>query len=341
MVSIAAPTDPQAEAKAHFRPGMPGYVLRDWEVVDYQCHELAGTGLWFRGPPPARLDAGRYFTAIGAAQTFGCFCDEPYPALLERRLGLAALNLGYSGAGPRFFCNQLALIDQINAGMFCVVQVMSGRSSSNALLDNPDGLAFGRRRTDGAPATAEEIFDAAISDGMNRIPLLPRRAKAAVVKLSGHRFPAVRQLVEEARRDWIDSYAELLNAITVPKILFWFSVRPPAYRAFYHRRSALFREYPHLIDEATLARITGLADTYVECVSRRGNPQPLISRFTGAPVSVSLEADRKPVEGNLKGVPLYSGTWHENKYYPSPEMQQDAAAMLEAPCRAILERAGG
>ena len=64
---------------------MPGYVLRDWEVTDYRCHELAGTGLWFRGPAPERLESGRYFTAIGAAQTFGCFCDRPYPALLEER----------------------------------------------------------------------------------------------------------------------------------------------------------------------------------------------------------------------------------------------------------------
>src|SRR5690606_30734795 len=87
----------------YYREGMPGYVIRDWEVVDYACYELEGTGLWFRGPAPGRLEAGRYFTAIGAAQTFGCFCPRPYPALLAERLGVEGLNLGYSGAGPAFF----------------------------------------------------------------------------------------------------------------------------------------------------------------------------------------------------------------------------------------------
>ena len=322
-----------------YKPGMPGYVLRDWDVTDYKCHELPGTGLWFRGPAPDRLETGRYFTAIGAAQTFGCFCDAPYPALLEKRLGLPALNLGYSGAGPRFFLRQDALLRRINDSAFCIVQVMSGRSTSNSLFDNREGLAHGLRRSDGTPATAEQIFAAAIDRELARVPLVPRRVKEQVVKRTGLTLPAIRRLADESRRDWVDSFRALLEAISVPKILFWFSARSPDYRPRYHRQGPLLGKYPQLIDAATLARITPLADAYAECVSERGSPQPLVSRFTGDPVSVSLEADRKPVAAP-GGASLYKGTWHENKYYPSPEMQQDAAEALEAPCRALLQRDG-
>ena len=337
MVSLE---EQRAGPEAAYRPGMPGYVLRDWEVTDYQCHELPGTDLWFRGPAPDRLDEGGYFTVIGAAQTFGCFCDYPYPALLEKRLGISALNLGYSGAGPGFFNRHDEMIRVINRSAFCIVQVMSGRSTSNSLLDNPEGLAYGRRRSDDTPATAEQVFDEAITRELARIPLMPRRAKNAILKKLGLPLPAVRRLVEESRQDWVESYRALLSAITTPTILFWFSTRTPEYRPRYHRQGPLLGKYPQLIDKSTLDQVKPLADTYAECVSVRGSPQPLVSRFTGKPTTVSLAADTKPLSGG-EDASLYQGVWRENKYYPSPEMQEDAARILEAPCREILRNAVG
>ena len=60
---------------------LSGYQARDWEYVDYEMYQDEETGLWFRGPRPV-LEGGNYFTCVGAAQTFGCFCPEPYPELL-------------------------------------------------------------------------------------------------------------------------------------------------------------------------------------------------------------------------------------------------------------------
>ena len=54
------------------------------------------------------------------------------------------------------------------------------------------------------------------------------------------------------------------------------------------------------------------SDDYVECASRKGIPQPLISRFTGKPAVIN-------------GKTL-------NRYYPSPEMHIEAANLLEAVC---------
>lgn len=317
------------------RKGLPGYVRRDWEVVDYDCFQLAGTGLWFRGPAPARLTPGQYFSAIGAAQTFGCFCSEPYPSLLEQRLGRPALNLGYSGAGPEFFLRQPAVLDQINRGAFCIVQVMSARSTSNSWFTNPEGLAHGWSRGN-EPTTAEAVFDDAIRADLARLPL-PSRLTVGLIKRLGLPLPTVRRLVNESRKRWAQDCLALLDAITVPKIVLWFSERAPDYAPRYHRRSAVLGKFPHLVDRTTLARVVAAADRYVECVSTRGMPQPLVSRFTGEPVAVDLEADKKPLaDGSGQSASLYKGVWWTNGYYPSPEMHQDAAAALEPACREAM-----
>lgn len=320
-----------------FREGMPGYVLRDWDVVDYACYELDGTGLWFRGPAPERLAPGQYFTAIGAAQTFGCFCPQPYPALLAERLGLDVLNLGYSGAGPAFFLRHPELLRHINRSAFCIVQVMSGRSTGNALLENPEGLAYGRSTSDGSVATAESVFDELLAREIARIPVGSARLKTALLRRSRLPLPSVRSVVAESRRNWVREYRALIEAITVPKVLFWFSTRRPFYVPQYHRRTALFGRFPQLVNGSMVRRVKRAADAYVECVTQRGSPQPLVSRFTGEPTTVDLSADRKPVPGDPHaGESLYSGVWQTNAYYPSPEMQEDAADALEAACRKVL-----
>src|SRR5437773_8852640 len=50
-----------------------------------------------------------------------------------------------------------------------------------------------------------------------------------------------------------------------------------------------------------------------ECVSSRGIPQPLISRFTGTPTTIE---GRRDLNARWDG---------SNAYYPSPEMHLDAA----------------
>ena len=77
---------------------LSGYQARDREVVDYRMIELPGAGLMFRGPLPVTLEAG-YFAAIGSAQTLGCFCEAPYPALLARSIGLPARCWAIRSAG--------------------------------------------------------------------------------------------------------------------------------------------------------------------------------------------------------------------------------------------------
>lgn len=306
------------------RPGvehLSGYQARDYEIVDYQMYELAGTGLWFRGPAPA-LEPGRYFTCMGAAQTFGCFCADPYPALLARRLGLPALNLGYGGAGPEFFARQPALLEHVNRGRFLVLQVMSGRSQSNSLFES-GGLEYLVRRSDGAPRGANQAYEELLA-GPAAIRNLPlgRFARALARRLGG---PRARRLAAETRLAWIESHRRLLAQVRVPVVLFWFSKRITSYQLHPRNLRSYFAEFPQLIDEPTLAAVKPLCQGFVQCVSSRGLPQPLISRFTGEPAAVDPARDRPDLAGAER--------WTHNAYYPSPEMHEDAAATLLATCR--------
>lgn len=322
----------------YYEEGMPGYVLRDWEVVDYKCFKLDETELWFRGPAPRSLERGSYFTTIGAAQTFGCFCPEPYPTLLAERLGIDVLNLGYSGAGPSFFLRHPALLEYVNQSAFCIVQVMSGRSTGNALLDNPEGLAYGISTESGEVVTAESVFDDLLKQAFAQTPFLSKRLRSSLLRRLRLPIPSVRRLMVETRNNWVSEYHALMEAITVPKILFWFSKRPPFYIPRYHSRVGVFEQFPQMVNAPMVKSVRRKADRYVECVTQTGSPQPLYSRFTGEPTSVDLSNDRKPnPDDSDAGGPLYFGEWKANGYYPSPEMHLDGADALTPICRHVAK----
>jgi hypothetical protein len=283
------------------------YAEPDREVADYQTYCLdpgvldpaTASPLLLRGPAPSSLEKGGYFVCIGAAQTFGRFCERPYPTLLQARLGLPVLNLGRGGAGPSFFLGgTAALFDYVNRARFAVVQVMSGRSAGSSLFRS-DGLGFYHRISDGTPLSADDAFRALLRAGDRTV---------------------LQRVLQETRRNWIESFLELLRRIQVPTIVFWFSVRAPHYQEGHGSLSELFGEFPQLVNRGMVDALRPHGHAYVECVTRRGIPQPLLSRFTGRPITVSDP---------------WGGTWRENAYYPTPEMHVDAADALERPCRAV------
>jgi len=278
-----------------------GYQRQDFEIVDYQLYKLKGTGLLMRGPEPTSLDNGGYFTAIGAAQTFGRFCEDPFPAKLQRTLELQGLNLGRAGAGPKDFLRHPPLLRYINGARFAIVQVLSGRSVSNSYFTNPGGGTV--YRADGSGGTQ---------------PVLA--ADAYKELLANEDTQRVREVIRETRANWVTEMKALLEAITVPKLLFWFSVRAPRYKERYGNLQQLFGGFPQLVNHEMMAELLPLSDAYVECITSRGLPQALMSRWDGSPVPV-YKHNRVP---------------HHNLYYPSPQMQEDAAARLEPAARTFL-----
>jgi hypothetical protein len=286
------------------------YQEPDWRVADYAPFCLdekiidptTKRPLNIRGPKPARLDRGGYFVCLGAAQTFGRFCQRPFPTILAERLAMPVLNISHGGAGPAFYCkNNERLLDYLNGACFVVVQVMSGRSDSNSMFES-EGVGHFRRRLDGSYIGCDEAF-------RETIRTQPRSVLARVV--------------EETRRSWCGSYARLLSGISVPKVLLWFATRPPAYKQGWGDLSQLYGEFPQLVNPEMVSDVRSRCERYVECVTKRGLPQTLLDRFTGKRTAVTD--------------PWTSGQWKKNWYYPSTQMHEDAAASLEPACRSLIE----
>lgn len=287
---------------------LEGYAKVDWEVVDYQMYCLdaevidrqTNAALLLRGPKPQNLKENKYFVCIGAAQTFGRFCEKPYPALLQEKFNIPTVNLGRGGAGPSFYSKDNGkLLNYINHARFAILQIMSGRSESNSLF-NSKGLGTYTRISDGSSIGCDDAF-------------------RELLKEYDRNY--VKKIIAETRQNWINNYKELLEKIQVPKILFWFSVRKPRYVEKYQDIDTLFGEFPQLVNSHMIDLLRNYCDEYVECISRRGLPHVLINRFTGKPITVEDP---------------WGGVWSKNWYYPSPEMHMDAAKALEKVCKRYL-----
>jgi hypothetical protein len=284
-----------------------GYQQRDKEIIDYEMFELPGVRPYpgdgmFRAPRPT---SDTYIACVGAAQTFGCFCEKPFPVLLTERLGVETLNLGSGGASPTFHNSNSAVMRHINQASLVIVQVLSGRSQSNSMFRLTHHGMEGERVADGLRMTAEEFFEGLLKTAPESVPLI----------------------VRETRQNYVRDMLRLLQDICRPKILFWFSARTPEYAEEYPLPIwKLWGAFPQFVNREMINQIKRYADEYVECVSDRGLPQPLIGK-DGKPAwvrhSYKLVKEKVTVESY-------------NRYYPSPEMHEEAAILLEPVCRKLL-----
>lgn len=266
------------------------YQARDWQIVDYHHYKLGNRNECFRGPPPPLEQP--YFTCLGAAQTFGAQVSEPFPDQVATRIGINAFNLGFAGAGPRFFLDRPELIEIANKGVFAVIQVLSGRSVGNSVFDNPHGRNVLVNRETGQ--SADDIT-------------------AYIAYQRAHGDEAVGALFEETRANWIAQMRALLDAINVPKLLLWFSERSIGPRQAGNEVLDHYGRFPQLIFAEEIEQLKNHYDVLVDGSGMRGSPEPHRSRVTGGPATIRLST------GHLE---------RENRYYPSSAMHEDVAKAL-------------
>ncbi len=284
-----------------------GYQDRDRHIIDYHLYRIPGMqghpgGGVFRGP---KVTAAEYITCIGGAQTFGCYCEHPFPALLGKELSVASLNLGSGGAGPTFHQSNPVLMSLTNGARLAIVQMYSGRSISNSRFHITHHGMEGVDSLDGRRMTAAEFF------------------KEVIV----NEPQSVMRLVNKTRRNYVDAFVRLLRSIAVPKILFWFSIRKPQYKESVELPIwKLWGAFPQFVNLEMVDEIRPHADDYVECVSDIGLPQLLLDR-NGAPASVKYRYDLLTDTETVQT---------HNTYYPSPEMHALASRMLVPVCRKYL-----
>jgi hypothetical protein len=273
------------------RPGGFDYNLQAIEGLEPKLYR--GPAVDFSQP---------YLAFIGAAQTFGRFVEQPFPTLLGQRLGIQIVNLGTGGAGPRHF-NTAKYLSIVNNAEAVVLQVLSGRSSSNSMFDNAaSGGLRGMSAFDNNPIPAGDFFARLAQDE----PL-----------------ETVKRIVAETRDDYTKQYIDFIKKISAPRILFWLSTRRPDYEEDYaNAPHGILGSFPHLINKGMIEKISALCDDYVQCVTSAGLPQKLW-----------------PAESAIDGATVKDGVLL-NRYYPSPEMHEAAADALEKSCRRVLGRLG-
>lgn len=301
------------------------YQSRDEAIVDYRMFHVDGCDVPFRGPAldPFAAPQGSFFSCVGAAQTFGCYAQHPYPDLVAQATGLDALNLGTGGVGPGFYLQYPALIEAMNRGRFVVFQCMSARQESNSRFVADGHIEFVRERGTGEKVTSSNAWMRAVDEGLDR----------------------AMTYVAETRQSWIGNATKLIDALTVPVIFFWFSRRGQDYtidQAAIAAQSAqraagvdeqhfiegLMGDFPQLIDAATARAAIERCDAYVECLSGRGMGAPLINRFTGQPIG----------DVGFGSIGQEFAHLHEshNLYYPSAEMHEDACQALLPAIRQVM-----
>ena len=273
------------------------YQDLDSPAFDYQLVDLIpGDPERYRGPA---IDLTKpYVACIGGAQTFGRFVQTPFPHQLSERLGCQVLNLGLGGAGPRF-----ALLPKVlpllQGARLVVVQMFSGRSASNSIVDNSlRGRNGGRDQRTGDWVSTEQVFRQVFESGDR---------------------DAMERLVEETRTDYVETMVELGRELTCPSVLLWMSRRKPRYELKWDDMFGIMRHYPQLIDDKCLEQIIPAYDEFVDATSEAGLPQRL------------WQADES-VEGTFRGEDgfLYNG------YYPSPESHELVTEPLVQICRKLI-----
>lgn len=271
------------------------YQKRDAHIIDYKIYHFNGCQL--RGP---KIDPDKpYIVCLGAAQTFGRFCPEPFPALLSARLGIQVFNLGLSGAIPAQFLDH-GFLKTINNSKLAVIQVLSARCGSNSRythVRNQLGI---------------------IHDDYRVVP--PVLFWQYAEKKFGNR--KLKKLVNETRQDHLYHMLTLIQSMKVPGILFYISTCKPEELP----DKMPYSPFPQLLKRWMIKEMAEYCDEYVECISSRGLPQKLYDK------------DNKPTTVEKPYWNSHQAPMTHNNYYPSPEMHDDATRALEPICRKILDK---
>lgn len=248
------------------------YQHESSHIADYQLYTLPGVPFTLRGPQWPLHASTPAISFLGAAQTFGTFCNHPYANLLGEMCSARVLNFGRGGAGPGFFLGQQAVLDLVNTTACCVVQVMSARSGAeNSWMTSPQGLAsviITRGRLEGQQMLGHAAFPALAAE-------MPRAGFHA--------------LVEQTRAAFLDRMVELAGRIRVPKILLHVGRNPPLPDPGPEddwTPDMLIGGHPHMVTAAMLDRLAPHFDASLAVHGPEGADAPMINRFTGETATI-------------------------------------------------------
>lgn len=243
----------------------------------------------FRGPS---RDLGQTYVAVlGGTECYGKFVADPFPAQLERQLGMGVANLACVNAGLDVYLNEVEVLRIAAAARVVALQVVGAQNLSNRYY------AVHPRRNDRflqASPLMQRMFPEVDFTEFN----FTRHMLSCLQAVSADRFEVV---AEELRAAWVSRMRALLGRLPVPVVLFWVGIAPPPQPG---GRSILNRA-PLFVDREMIATVRPMAMDYLE-------------------ISPSVEALAAGVEG-MAFAPLDLLVAQE---LPGPRVHQEIAAHL-------------
>ncbi|MHA1128397.1 MAG: DUF6473 family protein, partial [Alphaproteobacteria bacterium] len=184
-----------------------GYGIAIEETGEVELYRFGRSKQVFRGPKPSL--AKPYFSFIGGSEPFGKFVMEPFPSIVEGKVGRTCVNFGSPGAGPGFFLKDPVLLEACSNSLACVVQVMSAAPLSNRMYS-----VFPRRnmRLRGVSDTLKSLYPQLDFSGFRYVSSMLRKLQEVDAE-------AYQVVLTEQRSAWLARMLELLEGIEAPKLL--------------------------------------------------------------------------------------------------------------------------
>ena len=238
------------------------FVFQGAAALDYSVCRYGNSNLQFRGP---RCDlSGEYIACLGGTETFGKFVPDPYPALVQGRLGTPVANFGCVNAGIDVFLNEPAIADVAMGARVTVLQVLGAANMSNRFY------SVHPRRNDRfvhASAGLKSLYRDIDFTEFH----FTRHLLGALLRKSPERFEIV---ADELRAAWISRMKLLLARLSSQTLLLWVSNTPPS-----ARQTGFFSlTDPLLVDAEMLAAIRPFATDYLQVV---GSPMAKLNGLRG------------------------------------------------------------
>lgn len=183
--------------------------------LDYLPCRYGTSKLLFRGPK-RRVDAP-YVAFLGGTETYGKFIARPFPALIEARLDMTCLNLGWPNAGVDVLLKDEAILPLAAGAQAVVVQVPPVQNMSNRFY------SVHPRRNDRF-LRASPMMGAMFRDVDFTEFHFTRHMLRRLRELAPHRFDL---LTGELQAAWSARMRLLLERIEAPVVLLWLSRHVP------------------------------------------------------------------------------------------------------------------
>ena len=222
-------------------------------ALDYQHCRYGTSRIAFRGPRRELIQP--YVAVLGGTETYGKFVADPFPDLLERKLGRVTANFGCVNAGLDVFLNDQTVMQACADASVTVIQITGAQNMSNRFYTvHPRRNDRFLRASNMMQQIWPEVDFTDVHFTRHLLKVLQPGASA--------RFERLRQELSEA---WVARMRALIRRFRGRVVLLWMADRAPEDEADFVAEAG-----PLFVTRPMLEALRDEALDIVEVVSPRG-----------------------------------------------------------------------